>query len=192
MTHNPLDIQRKLKLKAILLYILSNLKGKKRTVYFVVKTAFLAHQRHLASYCVPLLDDDIKALEFGPVPSDVYDALKIARGEENVKRYHSNDALNIVYEAIGFSNEYFFPKEEPDMEQISPAAQKCINQALVLTSDMSFDEVVRTTHLSEWNRAFHDPLSHVMNPVAIAIEGGIDPLGIPYLENSLELDSLLR
>lgn len=192
MTNNPIEIDRKLKLKAMVLYILENLRPEKRTVYFIVKTAFLAHQRHLALFCVPLLQDKIKALEFGPVPSDVYDALKIARGEERIKKYHTDDALFIVWEAIGSHNERFSAKERPEMGRISPAALQCLNEALALTNAMSFDEVMQTTHQMEWNRAFNDPTDHLMNPLAIAQEGGIDKEGLSYLEYSLELDKMLH
>lgn len=192
MTNNPIEIDRKLKLKAMVLYILENLLPEKRTVYFIVKTAFLAHQRHLATFCVPLLKDKIKALEFGPVPSDVYDALKIARGEERIKKYHKDDALFIVWEAIDSNNERFSAKERPEMGRISPAALQCLNEALALTNAMSFDEVMQTTLQKEWNRAFHDPSGHVMDPLAIAQEGGIEKEGLSYLEYSLELDKMLH
>lgn len=192
VTNNPIEIDRKLKLKAIVLYILENLRPEKRSVYFIVKTAFLAHQRHLASFCVPLLQDEIKALQFGPVPSDVYDVLKIARGEERIKNYHKNDALFIVWEAIGSSDEMFFAKELPEMGRISPSALQCLREALDMTNAMSFDEVMQTTHQTEWSRAANDPSGHVMSPLAIALEGGIDKEGLSYLEYSLELDKLLN
>lgn len=192
MTTNPIEIDRKLKLKAMVLYILENLRPEKRDVYFIVKTAFLAHQRHLALFCVPLLQDEIKALKFGPVPSDIYDALKIARGEERIKNYHKNDALFIVWEAIESCDEIFSAKERPEMGRISPAALQCLDEALEMTNAMSFDEVMQTTHQMEWTRAFHDPSSHVMNPLAIAQEGGIEKEGLSYLEYSLELDKMLH
>lgn len=189
--NNPLEMLQKQKLKAIMLYIISNLKSEKRSVYFIVKTSFLAHQHHMATYSVPLLDEKIMALPFGPVPTDVYDALKIARGEEAAKRYHKHDSLHIVYDAIGYSNEYFLQKESANLDYISPAALISLDHALSLVSRMSFDDVLHTTHQEEWHRAYNSS-SHVMNPVAIAKEGGIDSENIPYLKYSLELDAMLQ
>ena len=178
-------------MKSVILYILSHLQSK-RSVYFVVKTAFIAQQKHLAEYYVPLFVDDIKALQFGPVPSDVYDALKIARGDKSTLRYHESDGLHTVGDAIRFEDERFFAAEEPDLEMLSPSAIKCLDYAISVVENMSFNEVMQTTHNDEWSRAYYDRHSNIMNPLEIAKEGGIDPMGLAYLESQIEIDNLLK
>ena len=98
-------MEETLTLKAVVLYILKN--GKTRashTVYYIVKTAFVAQQKHLAKYLCPLFEDNIMALQFGPVPSNIYDALKIARGDAKTMNFHTNDDLPSLLQL-----KYLFP-----------------------------------------------------------------------------------
>ena len=182
-----------LTLKAVVLYILKNCSDLvSRNVYYIVKVAFVAQQKHLAKYLCPLYEDKITALQFGPVPSSIYDALKIARGDANALYFHRNDDLHLLYDSISFSEEVFSANEEPDMNYLSPSAIECINDALKEVSAMSFDEIVNATHGEEWERAYNNPGSKQMNYLAIAKEGGADDFSLSYLEESLELDGLLR
>lgn len=192
MTNNLSERDRLLRLKAIMLYIIQNIKPEKRTVYFIVKAAFLAHQKHMVDYCVPMLEDTIKALKFGPVPSDIYDILKITRGEDKVYRYHKNTDLDIILNALEFEDEFYSTKENPDLEELSPAVMDCLNAAIEMANRMTFDEVVRTTHKGEWYKAFNNPVSHVMDDISIAKEAGISQDGLEYLKYSLDLDKLLK
>ena len=182
-----------LTLKAVVLYILKNCSSHvSRNVYYIVKAAFVAQQKHLAKYLCPLYDDKITALQFGPVPSNIYDALKIARGDANAMYFHRNDDLHLVYDSIFFSDEVFSANEEPDMNYLSPSAIECINEALKEVSAMSFDEIVNATHGEEWERAYNNPGNKQMNYLAIAKEGGADNTSLSYLKESLELDGLLK
>lgn len=182
-----------LTLKAVVLYILKNCSSRvSRNVYYIVKAAFVAQQKHLAKFLCPLYEDTITALQFGPVPSSIYDALKIARGDANAMYFHRNDDLHLVYDSISFSDEVFSADEEPDMNYLSSSAVECINEALKEVSAMSFDEIVNATHGEEWTRAYNNPGSKQMNYLAIAKEGGADDSSLSYLEENLELDGLLK
>lgn len=194
-TENNSNMNREdaLTLKAVVLYILKNCSGRvSRNVYYIVKAAFVAQQKHLAKYLCPLYEDKITALQFGPVPSSIYDALKIARGDANALYFHRNDDLHLLYDSISFSDEVFSANEEPDMNYLSPSAIECINEALKEVSAMSFDEIVNATHGEEWERAYNNPGSKQMNYLAIAKEGGADNTSLSYLKENLELDGLLK
>lgn len=182
-----------LTLKAVVLYILKNCTAHvSRNVYYIVKTAFVAQQKHLAKYLCPLYKDVITALQFGPVPSSIYDALKIARGDANAMYFHRNDDLHLVYDSISFNDEVFSADEDPDLNYLSASAVECINDALKEVSSMSFDDIVNATHGEEWERAYNDPESKTMNYLSIAKEGGADDSSILYLKEILELDEMLK
>lgn len=179
-------------MKAILLYILSKWKGTQPCdVYHIVKTAFYAQKYHLARYMCPLYHDKIIALPYGPAPSAMYDSLKIARGDEKAKSYHQRDGLMEVSAPVQFSNEIFGTIEEPDMRYISRSQVECLDAALEEVGKMDFNEILNTTHQDEWYRAFHDPISKEMNPVAIAKEAGADEASLDYLKENLEIDKAL-
>lgn len=180
-------------LKAVVLYILKNCSDHvRRNVYYIVKTAFVAQLKHFTKYLCPLYEDKIAALQFGPVPSNLYDVLKIARGDANTQYFHRDDNLHLVYESIFFKDETFFSDENPDMNYLSPSAIECINEALNEVSAMSFDEILDATHGEEWARVFNDPNIRFMNYLAIAQEAGADNASLSYIKDNLELDELLK
>lgn len=182
-----------LTLKAVVLYLLKYCTVYvRRNVYYIVKTAFVAQQRHLAKYLCPLYKDKITALQFGPVPSNIYDALKIARGDANAMYFHRNDDLHLVYDSISFADEVYSANEDPDLNYLSPSAIECINDALKEVSLMSFDQIVNATHGEEWERAYNDPENKTMNYLSIAKEGGADDSSMSYIKESLELDEMLK
>ena len=178
-----------LKIKAVLLYILQHSEKDRHDVYSIVKTAYYAQQIHFVKWALPLYKDKIAALQFGPVPSTIYDILKISRGDTRALRY-CDDALMVVSGAVGFENEAFYAKEDVDMDIFSQANVDCLNEAIAKVASMNFDEIVADTHGEEWNRAWKCT-SHYMNDINIAKEGGADDSILDYLREALEIDELL-
>lgn len=179
-------------MKAVLLYILNKWNGTQPCdVYHIVKTVFYAQKYHMAKYMCPLYHDKIIALPYGPAPSAMYDSLKMARGEERVKGFHQGDGLEAVSAPVSFNNEIFSSIEKPDMDYLSPSQLDCLDKALNEVGQMDFNEILNTTHQEEWRRAFNDPNSKEMNPIAIAREAGADDAALEYLKNNIELDKAL-
>ena len=106
------DIRR---LKAVLLYILSRMPKNSRDVYHIVKTAFFAQKNHLVKYGIPMFNDSIVALQFGPVPSLVYNILKVARGDSSPYRFCDDRVLGRISAVIECQDENFSALEAPDM-----------------------------------------------------------------------------
>ena len=182
-----------LTLKAVVLYIIQNSPPDRRDVYGIVKTAFYAQQIQFAKSGVPLYKDDICALPFGPVPSDIYDILKIARGDQNEIDYHKNDGLRDVASSIGFDAERFTPKEEPDMDYLSPSDIEAIDLAIKKVAEMSFDEIMKDTHSQEWDRVYNSKKGKkVMDNLNIAREGNASPEMLEYLKEYYALERALR
>lgn len=176
-------------MKTVLLYILNMWSGtQKRDVYHIVKATFYAQKYHLARYMCPLYPDKIVAMPYGPAPSAMYDALKIARGDARAISFHQNDGLCMVAAPIRFDSEVFYSEEKPDMKYLSPSQIECLDNAINTVGEMSFNEIVSTTHQKEWSRAYNDTSSKEMDMVEIAREEGADEAALEYLKDSLELD----
>lgn len=179
-------------LKAALLYIIEKSDVAKCDVYGIVKTAFYAQRIHLAKYGCPLFKDDICALPFGPVPSTVYDVLKLARGDQKELSFHTGDGLPQMSESITWENERFSAKEHPDMDYLSESDVQSLDEAIAIVSKMNFNEIYEDTHGDEWARAFNNPSGkRVMNTLRIAEEGGADAATLEYLKEYLELERAL-
>ena len=155
-------------LKAALLYIIEKSDASKCDVYGIVKTAFFAQQIHLAKFGCPLFNDDICALQFGPVPSNVYDVLKIARGDQKELSFHMNDGLTGVSASIGWDSERYSAKEHPNMDFLSPSDIQSLDEAITKVSKMDFNSLRDNTHGKEWNRAFKSGVGKkVMNTLVL-------------------------
>lgn len=179
-------------LKAALLYIIKNSEASRRDVYGIVKTAFYAQQIHLAKSGSPLFHDEICALPFGPVPSSIYNILKMARGDEREMAFHVNDGLREVSDSIGWKDELYFAKEEPDMDFLSETDIQSLKEAIAHVSKMSFNDIFSDTHGPEWERVFHSKKGKkVMDIVKIAEEGGADESTLAYLKEYIELEKAL-
>ncbi len=183
-----------LTLKAVVLYIIENSSPDRRDVYSIVKTAFYAQQMQFANSGMPLYKDDICALPFGPVPSDIYHILKMARGDQSEKEYHKTDGLIGIADAIGFDSEVFFPKENPDMDYLSKSDVEAIDSAIKRVAEMSFDDIVKDTHSQEWDRVFNGGKKgrKVMDNLNIAKEGNASPEMLEYLKEFFALEDALR
>lgn len=185
MTLRADDIQT---LKAVMLYIISHSGSDRRDVYSIVKTAYYAHQMHLARYALPLFKDEIAALPFGPVPSNIYNILKISRGDSAERRYHNNDGLLEIADAICFDAEAFTAREIPDMDYLSASFIECLDAAIAKVGAMNFGEIKNDTHDAEWHRAYYNGTGkHLMDELNIAKEGGASDDALAYLADSLNL-----
>lgn len=180
-------------IKAVLLYILTHSKDRKRDIYSLVKAAYYAQQSHLAQYGTPLFKDCICALPFGPVPSNIYNVLKIARGDSHVLNYCKVDNIRLASDAIAFENERYSAKESPDLDFLSESDIECLNYGINKVAGMSFSQIMDDTHGKEWNRAFNSGSSaKEMNLLNIAKEGDASSDALRYLEDFLETDRFVR
>ncbi len=183
----PQEVQT---MKAVLLYIIQNSNADRRDVYSIVKTAYYAQQIHFAKWASPIFNDKIAALPFGPVPSTIYNILKVSRGDSVAIGYCKKDNVLSIADAIEFHNESFSVKEDPDLGFLSKSAVECLDESIAKVSEMDFDQIMRDTHGDEWNRVFNDGSLRFMDNLNIAREGGATEDVVDYLRESLEWDEI--
>ena len=179
-----------LTMKAVLLYIIKNSSEDKRDVYCIVKTAYYAQQLHFAKWALPIFKDKICALPFGPVPSLMYDILKLSRGEVEAKPFLRKNGVDEIAEAIGWEYESYYTKDEPDMDYLSTSNIECLNEAISKVASMSFSEIKNDTHGEEWNRAYFQSSNKVMDNLNIAREAHASEEAVEYLQETLDWESV--
>ena len=180
-------------IKAVLLYILTHSEDGKRDIYSLVKAAYYAQQNHLARYGTPLFKDCICALPFGPVPSNIYNILKMARGDSRVLDYHKADDMHLASDAIAFDNERFSAIERPDMDFLSLSDIECLNYGISKVAGMSFCQIMDDTHGQEWSRAFNSGTSlKEMDIMNISKEGNASDDALQYLKDFLDTEWFAR
>lgn len=179
-----------LTMKAVLLYIIKNSSDDKRDVYCIVKAAYYAQQLHFAKWGLPIYKDKICALPFGPVPSVMYDILKLSRGEVHEQAYLRRIGVDGIAKAIGWEYESYYAKEDPDMDYLSASDVECLDEAISKVAKMSFSEIKDDTHGAEWNRAYFHTQNKVMDNLNIAREADASDEVVHYLQEAFDWESV--
>lgn len=181
-----------LKLKAVMLYVINKFNGI--DILRLFKIIYFANKEHLARYGRNIINDDFRALERGPVPSAIYDAIKVSRGQKKADSYKS---FSPVYNSIETGNDdlsyIVFPKEMPDIDELSASDIECLDKSFQENKDKSFCEISLKSHDSAW-RAARNKI-HTNNPsmdiIEIAIAGGANSAMVEYIKENQFINKLI-
>jgi len=171
------------KLIEVVLYILNKTKGA--DIYHLFKILYFAQREHLAKWGLPIVTDDFIALPYGPVPEQLYNAVRKKKDSfadtfyTNVEK-GSDDADNI-YLAKRDANLGFISKSE--LEELDKSIQE--NQG------KSFNELYNSSHDKAWQQAHHKGNGTVLSPLDIASARTDDQAILDFISNELDLERAL-
>lgn len=181
-----------LKLKAVVLYVINKFNGV--DILRLFKIIYFANKDHLARYGRSIVNDDFRALERGPVPSAIYDAIKVSRGQNKAENYKS---FNPVYTSIETGDDdlsyIVFPKEKPDMDELSKSDVECLEKSFQENKDKSFSEISLKSHDSAWHaaRENNDSNNPSMDIIEMAIAGGANSAMVEYIKERQFINRLI-
>jgi uncharacterized phage-associated protein len=138
------------------------------------KILYFADQKHLVRYGRPIVGDHYIAMSHGPVPSNIYDMMKSVRGGGY---FEAPTALNGFFEVF---EHFVFPKQEPDLDELSESDLECLEESLAENKHLDFNELKQKSHDRAHQRAAKDDR---ISYLEIAVAGGAD-------ESSLHLMKL--
>ena len=179
------------KLKAVTLY---TLKKCGATDYIhLFKILYFAEKAHYAEYGKRITNDSFVAMEHGPVPSFLYNALKLMNKQETA----SDDSLLwIIANSItpGSADLYYFIKgaEEPDMDELSKAEIMSLDKSIEEHRNMSPWDLSEKSHDEAWHSAWDVMQNSLMNPYNIAKAGGASDGLVDYLKEQDKFDAFLK
>lgn len=121
-----------------ILFIATQLE--KPTFHSISKMLYFADKMHLEQYGRLICDDTYIAMEYGPVPSGVYDMMR-----------HGG----IVYDDSFMKQGYVIKSvRNPDLDELSDSDIACLEAAIQQFGDYSFGQLVDITHQdSAWINA---------------------------------------
>ncbi|OFO52345.1 hypothetical protein HMPREF3027_06735 [Porphyromonas sp. HMSC077F02] len=161
-----------LKLKAVALYVIN--KCKSIDFIHLFKIIYFADRKHYATYGRRIVKDTFCAMQNGPVPSNLYNAVKIARGKEELSGKLMS--LKTISDAIVISDpsaDYVISaKELADREELSLSDIKMLDESINENIRLTFDEVSEKSHDKAWNVANTKHQNSEMDPHLIAESGG--------------------
>jgi uncharacterized phage-associated protein len=149
----------------------------------VFKTLYFAERDYLVNFGLSMMGDDyfIK-MGKGPVPSMMYDFVKIVDGRQTGYKYPAKLVDKVISSLACPGHRIVQAKASPNLDYIAESAQKVLLASIERYRDVSPDKLSDLSHDSAWHKAEDN---RPINPVDIAEAGGASHEELEYLRDSL-------
>ncbi len=164
-------------------YILNKVEGT-CDLHKLFKVLYFAERAHLAAYGRSITGDQYIAMPKGPVPSFIYDALKMVRGD---KPYFSIDyPITETFEVL--DRKYVGAKREANTDFLSQTDLLFLNDSIAENSLLDFETLTEKSHDSAWQEAVSN---EEIDLLGIASAGGANLSMLKYIQSGIENHRLL-
>ena len=154
-----------------LLYVANRVQRK--DFHKIFKIIYFADRQHLADWGRPITGDTYIAMEAGPVPSRLYDMLKIVRGDSYLP---DMEGLGKYFQVENWM--YVRPLQDADLNKLSANEQEAMSKAIEKYAALSYDEIKEKSHDVAWRSTARDFSISWDN---IAREAGLDEVEVACL-----------
>ena len=156
-----------------LLYVANRVQRK--DFHKIFKIIYFADRQHLADWGRPITGDTYIAMEAGPVPSRLYDMLKIVRGDSYLP---DMEGLSKYFQVENWM--YVRPLQDADLNKLSANEQEAMSEAIEKYAALSYDEIKEKSHDVAWRCTARDFSISWDN---IAREAGLDEVEVACLRD---------
>jgi uncharacterized phage-associated protein len=147
------------------LYIIEN--GTQPTFHHVSKVLYFADKEHLERYGRFICGDSYIAMKNCPVPSGIYDLLKLARGDLSPIFYPPQEIIDSIHQAIGILGRYsIINRRKSDTEMFSESDIECLNNSIKKYGNLSFSQLTELSHDKAWESADQNDLMEIDHIIA--------------------------
>lgn len=185
-----LNIDEILKLKAAALYVIN--KCQDIDFLHLFKILYFADKEHYAVYGRRIVNDTFCALQNGPVPSFLYDAIKVHQH----KGGRCSDDLRIISDSIFLPSKefdyYVSSKEQPDMDELSASDIEMLDKSIAENKDIPFGELSEKSHDIAWHDAWNRQQNSPINPLLMARAAGASEATLEYIRENEFFDQLVE
>lgn len=176
------------KLTELVLFILGKTGGV--DFYHAFKILYFAEMKHLAKWGSGIVPDEFCALKYGPVPTQLYDAVK----DLNHPRMILSEELS---EVIQFAGEdapnVLLPKREANLKYLSKSEIEALEQSIEENESLTFGQLMRKSHDEAWEEANRRTNgTNVISPVSMARVLNADDAMLEYIEEQMQIESALK
>jgi uncharacterized phage-associated protein len=163
-----------------LLYVANRVQRK--DFHKIFKIIYFADRQHLADWGKPITGDTYIAMEAGPVPSKMYDMLKIVRGDSYLPDVEGLGKFFAVENWM-----YVKPLADADLNKLSRNEQEALDDSIAKYSALSYDEIKEKSHDVAWRSTARD---FSISWDDIAREAGLDEVEVACLQEYSTLHPL--
>ena len=122
-----------------LLYVANRVQRK--DFHKIFKIVYFADRQHLAEWGRPITGDTYIAMDAGPVPSRMYDMLKIVRGDSYLP---DTEGLGKFFKVENWM--YVQPLVDADLNKLSKNEQEALDDSIAKYAGLSYDEIKEKSH----------------------------------------------
>ena len=163
-----------------LLYVANRVQ--RRDFHKIFKIIYFADRQHLVDWGRPITGDTYIAMDAGPVPSRLYDMLKMVRGDSYLP---DSEGLGQFFQVENWM--YVNPLQDANLNQLSPNEQEILDACIAKYASLSYDEIKEKSHDVAWRSTAHD---FAINWDNIAREAGLDEVEVACLQDYSTMHSL--
>lgn len=176
------------KLTELVLFILGKTGGV--DFYHAFKILYFAEMKHLAIWGSGIVPDEFRALKYGPVPTQLYDAVK----ELDHPRMTLSEELS---EVIQFAGEdapnVLLPKREANLKFLSKSEIEALEQSIEENKSLTFGQLMRKSHDEAWDEANRRVNgTNIISPISMAKVLHADNTMLEYIEEQMQISSVLK
>ncbi|MBQ8656115.1 MAG: SocA family protein [Prevotella sp.] len=164
-----------------LLYVANRLQRK--DFHKIFKILYFADRQHLADWGRPITGDTYIAMDAGPVPSRIYDMLKIVRGDSYLP---DMEGLSDFFAIDNWM--YVCPLRDANPNQLSKTEKESLDSSIARYGSLSYDEIKEKSHDIAWRSTAKD---FSIQWDDIAREAGLDAEDVEYLNEMNKLQIAL-
>ncbi|TDQ11732.1 Panacea domain-containing protein [Pedobacter metabolipauper] len=118
----------------------------------IFKILYFADQEHLKDFGRPITGDCYQAMNFGPVPSFLYDIFKAA--EKGIHPFYEAVEMSAAFSIRRSGNiPYVTAKTEADQDELSDSDLEILNKSIESNRELNFEELVKKSHDAAWTSA---------------------------------------
>jgi uncharacterized phage-associated protein len=165
--------------------VLSNLNGE-CGFHKLFKILYFAEQKHLAKYGRPIFSDTYVAMKNGPVPSSVYDILKIVKGES---RYAMPELIDFFGKFFSIRDHHHVHIEDKsiDLDLFSESEIECLVESINENRFLGFQTLSDKSHDFAWKNA--EPNEKIL-VLDMAKAGGANDELLKFIAINIENENL--
>jgi uncharacterized phage-associated protein len=159
-----------------LLYVASRVEQP--DMHKVFKVLYFADMAHLYLYGRAITGDRYVAMKYGPVPSAIYDMVKVVKGEswyvdENLKAFFGVDGFTII------------PLRDADNSYLSATDVEQLDSSIAKYASLNFGQRTKVSHGSAWQKAWDNPTTDDIAIEDILTECGADQNFISFVVENI-------
>lgn len=172
------------------LYILNATKGI--DFYHMFKILYFAEQKHLVKWGTRITAEDFHAYDYGPVPFNLYGAVKAKRSEAIGAGQATLTLPNMFNDAISFAGEdapnVLLAKRDANLDYLSESDIQCLDESIKENAHLTFNQLKEKSHDCAWREAYDNKAmkGDLMSSLSIARAAGANDDMIEYISEQME------